>query len=90
MFALMNRSQSLDHSAGLYPASAADRLTSSIGGLLPIELWGAPRCSLYDSAWNLRMTAICASVNFDRFMVLPHPTARIRRAATLEFSIKDR
>src|SRR6516162_3659122 len=32
------------------------------------------------------MKAICASVNFDRFMVLPRPTARISRAAKLEFS----
>ena len=32
------------------------------------------------------MKAICAYVNFDRFMVLPRPTARISRAAKLEFS----
>jgi hypothetical protein len=31
------------------------------------------------------MKAICASVNFDRFMVLPRPTARISHAAKLEF-----
>ena len=43
----VSRSQSLDHGAGLFPASfdqggpsAADRLTSSIGALLPIALWG--------------------------------------------------
>jgi hypothetical protein len=33
-----------------------------------------------------RTKAICASVNFDRFMVLPRPTARISHAAKLEFS----
>ena len=37
-----------------------------------------------------RMKAICASVNFDRFMLLPRPAARIRHAAKLEFSSKDR
>src|SRR5262249_8339567 len=37
-----------------------------------------------------RMRAICASVNFDLFMVLPRPTARITHAAKLEFSSKDR
>src|SRR5215831_4938531 len=37
-----------------------------------------------------RMKAICASVNFDLFMVLPRPTARIAHAAKLEFSSKDR
>src|SRR5262249_39639950 len=31
------------------------------------------------------MKAICASVNFDLFMVLPRPTARITHAAKLEF-----
>src|SRR5262249_8346683 len=36
------------------------------------------------------MKAICASVNFDLFMVLPRPTARIAHAAKLEFSSKDR
>src|SRR5262249_1491876 len=36
------------------------------------------------------MKAICASVNFDLFMVLPRPTARIANAAKLEFSSKDR
>ena len=36
-----------------------------------------------------RMKAICASVNFDLFMVLPRPTARIAQAAKLEFSSKD-
>src|SRR5262245_50459199 len=36
------------------------------------------------------MKAICASVNFDLFMVLPRPTARITHAAKLEFSSKDR
>jgi hypothetical protein len=36
------------------------------------------------------MKAICVSVNFDLFMVLPHPTARIAHAAKLEFSSKDR
>jgi hypothetical protein len=36
------------------------------------------------------MKAICASVNFDRFMLLPRPAARIRHAAKLEFSSKDR
>ena len=35
-----------------------------------------------------RMKAICASVNFDLFMVLPRPTARIAHAAKLEFSSK--
>ena len=45
--AQVNRSQSLDHRAGLFPGwldqggrSAADRLTSSIGTLLPIALCG--------------------------------------------------
>src|SRR6266516_5486973 len=37
-----------------------------------------------------RMKAICASENFDLFMVLPRPTARITHAAKLEFSSKDR
>jgi hypothetical protein len=37
-----------------------------------------------------RMNAICASLNFDLFMVLPRPAARISRAAKLEFSSKDR
>jgi hypothetical protein len=32
-----------------------------------------------------RMKAICTSVNFDRFMVLPRLTARISHAAKLEF-----
>src|SRR6516164_4836781 len=32
------------------------------------------------------MKAICASVNFDRFMAIPRPPARIRNAAKLEFS----
>jgi hypothetical protein len=32
------------------------------------------------------MKAICASVNFDRFMAIPRPTAGIRRAAKLQFS----
>jgi hypothetical protein len=36
-----------------------------------------------------RMKATCASVNFDLFMVLPRPTARITHAAKLEFSSKD-
>ena len=43
----LDRSQSLDHPAGHFPASfdqggpsAADRLTSSIGALLPIALCG--------------------------------------------------
>src|SRR5262249_41961953 len=36
------------------------------------------------------MKAICASVNFDLFMVLPRPTARIAHAAKLEFSSNDR
>src|SRR5262245_39739530 len=36
------------------------------------------------------MKAICASVNFDLFMVLPRPTARITHAAKLEFSSNDR
>src|ERR1700751_185985 len=36
------------------------------------------------------MKAICASENFDLFMVLPRLTARIRHAAKLEFSSKDR
>src|SRR5262245_21583166 len=36
------------------------------------------------------MKAICASVNFDLFMVLPRPTARIAHAAKLEFSSRDR
>jgi hypothetical protein len=51
----VNRSQSLDRPAGLLPAtfdqggpSAADRLTSSIGALLPIALCG--RSSLYNKA----------------------------------------
>jgi hypothetical protein len=30
------------------------------------------------------MKAICASVNFDLFMVFPRPTARITHAAKLE------
>jgi hypothetical protein len=34
--------------------------------------------------------AICASVNFDLFMVLPRPAARITLAAKLEFSSNDR
>src|SRR6516164_7866863 len=44
---LVNRSQSLDHAAGHFPVrfdqggpNAADRLTSSIGTLLPMELCG--------------------------------------------------
>src|SRR5262249_60545261 len=37
-----------------------------------------------------RMKAICASVNFDLFMVLPRPTARIAHASKLEFSSNDR
>src|SRR5262249_54937519 len=37
-----------------------------------------------------RMKAICASVNFDLFMVLPRSAARIADAAKLEFSSKDR
>jgi hypothetical protein len=37
-----------------------------------------------------RMKGICASENFDLFMVAPHPTARITHAAKLEFSSKDR
>src|SRR6266536_3263128 len=37
-----------------------------------------------------RMKAICASENFDLFMVRPRPTARITHAAKLEFSSKDR
>jgi hypothetical protein len=32
------------------------------------------------------MKAICASVNFDLFMVFPRPTTRITHAAKLEFS----
>src|SRR5262249_43496431 len=36
------------------------------------------------------MKAICASINFDLFMVLPRPPARITHAAKLEFSSKDR
>src|ERR1700730_6420703 len=36
------------------------------------------------------MKAIWASVNFDLFMVLPRPTARITHAAKPEFSSNDR
>jgi hypothetical protein len=36
------------------------------------------------------MKAIYASVDFDRFMLLPGPAARIRHAAKLEFSSNDR
>ena len=36
------------------------------------------------------MKAICASVNFDLFMVLPRPTAATGYAAKLEFSSNDR
>ena len=36
------------------------------------------------------MKAICASVNFDRFIVLPRPTAPNRCAAKLEFSSNPR
>ena len=43
-----------------------------------------------DSSLCRRMKAICASVNFDLFMVLPRPTARIAHAAKLEFSSNDR
>ena len=37
-----------------------------------------------------QMKAICASVNFDRFIVLPRPTAPNRCAAKLEFSSNPR
>ncbi len=54
-FGPVNRSPSLDHRAGLFPVgfdhggpSAIDRLTSSIGVLLPIALCG--RSSLYNKA----------------------------------------
>jgi hypothetical protein len=50
----VNRSQSLDHRAGLFPGwldqggpSAADRLTSSIGTCCRSRCVVAPRCSLY-------------------------------------------
>jgi hypothetical protein len=36
------------------------------------------------------MDAMCASLNFDLFMILPRPTARITHAAKLEFSSRDR
>jgi hypothetical protein len=36
------------------------------------------------------MKAIYGSLNFDLFMVLPRPTARITNAAKLEFSSNDR
>ena len=41
------------------------------------------------SPWR-RTNAICASVNFDLFMALPRPAARITLAAKLEFSSNER
>jgi Domain of unknown function DUF488 len=52
--------------------------TAALGGLRSRSLAGR------------RMKAICASLNFDLFMILPpRPTARITHAAKLEFSSKD-
>jgi len=55
--------------------------------LIGVAFWRRPPCRPLPIDGPCRkMKAICASVNFDLFMVLPRPTM----SAKLEFSSKDR
>src|SRR5262249_7980801 len=83
-----DRSATIFSSLPFSSASGRSRFISDSAPLIPALRQISP--TAVPSSPCRRMKAICASVNFDLFMVLPRPTARIAHAAKLEFSSNDR